>query len=368
MGSTYNIVTNLIIFVPLVVIFAVLPFITRKDIVFGINIPAAQWSNDYFRKLRRVYSLLSAGIGAVLMGASVLASVMLGEDLAVVYMQVIIWSAILIYFLLYVFFWIKVKKYKAQASWKISEKRISAADTNVSGGRRALSNAWYLVYPLLIGVTLYSAVKLYGLAPNMIPMRFDLQGNPIVYSQKSMKLIYEVVGMQAFLALLFFGINIVLKMAKKSVDPADPEASSVQSDAFRYRWSIFLFITGLLMLLIFTVVMVSIFVRLPMWAMLYVPMAASAAILVYAVVLAIMTGQSGSRIKIEGKRAESTEIIRDDDAFWKLGMFYYNKEDPAVFVERRFSPGWTTNWARWQSWLIVFGILAMVAVSLYFSF
>ena len=122
------------------------------------------------------------------------------------------------------------------------------------------------------------------------------------------------------------------------------------------------------MLLIFTVIMVSIFVRLPMWAMLYVPMAATAAILVYAVVLAILTGQSGSRIKIEGKRAESTEITRDDDAFWKLGMFYYNKEDPAVFVERRFSPGWTNNWARWQSWLIIAGILAMVAASLYFSF
>jgi len=176
MGSTYNIVINLIIFVPLVVIFNVLPFITRKDIVFGINIPAAQWSNDYFKKLRKSYALISAGIGIVLIGASVLASVMLSENMAVVYMQVILWSAILIYFLLYIFFWIKAKKYKAQANWKTSDKKISAADTNISSGRRTLSNAWYLVYPLLIGVTFYSAVRLYGLAPNMIPMRFDMQG------------------------------------------------------------------------------------------------------------------------------------------------------------------------------------------------
>jgi uncharacterized membrane protein len=35
----------------------------------------------------------------------------------------------------------------------------------------------------------------------------------------------------------------------------------------------------------------------------------------------------------------------DDDQYWKGGLFYFNKNDPSVFVEKRFGIGYTINFA-----------------------
>ncbi|HEY7974240.1 MAG: DUF5808 domain-containing protein [Ktedonobacterales bacterium] len=39
------------------------------------------------------------------------------------------------------------------------------------------------------------------------------------------------------------------------------------------------------------------------------------------------------------------EIERLDSRNWYLGVFYYNPDDPAVFVPKRLGLGWTINFA-----------------------
>lgn len=41
------------------------------------------------------------------------------------------------------------------------------------------------------------------------------------------------------------------------------------------------------------------------------------------------------------------------------GVFYANREDPAVVVPKRFGIGWTLNLGRPASWLIVAGLVAI---------
>ena len=368
MENVFSLVINLVIYIPLVLFFSIIPFITRKDLVFGVTVPKSEWKNDYFTKLRKYFLILIIGAGTIFVAADIACLMLLPEKTSVIFTQVFVWAIIIVYFLIYIFFWQKTKKYKESADWKLETKNIVAADTNTENKRRSLSPAWFLVYLVIIGVSFYSALRLYNLAPNMIPMRFDMQGNPIVYAPKSMKIIYMIIGMQAFLALLFFGINFVIRRAKKTIDPDNPEKSSERSDMMKFRWSVFLFVTGFIMLLIFAQIVFAMFTQMPMWITMFFPIVCVFIILIYAVVLSIKTGQSGSRIKQNGDTNSGTSIVRDDDSLWKLGTFYYNKEDPAVFVERRFSPGWTNNWARWQSWLFVAAILAIVAVSLILSF
>lgn len=47
------------------------------------------------------------------------------------------------------------------------------------------------------------------------------------------------------------------------------------------------------------------------------------------------------------------------DAFWKWGVFYYNPDDDAIFVEKRFGVGYTMNFARPMAWLILGAILLL---------
>jgi uncharacterized membrane protein len=39
------------------------------------------------------------------------------------------------------------------------------------------------------------------------------------------------------------------------------------------------------------------------------------------------------------------EVERLDSRNWYLGVFYYNPDDPAVFVPKRLGLGWTINFA-----------------------
>ena len=50
------------------------------------------------------------------------------------------------------------------------------------------------------------------------------------------------------------------------------------------------------------------------------------------------------------------------DECWKLGLFYFNPADPAIFVEKRFGIGYTCNFANRATW-----IFAGVIVALSFS-
>src|SRR5699024_8274734 len=81
-------------------------------------------------------------------------------------------------------------------------------------------------------------------------------------------------------------------------------------------------------------------------------------ILISSIVLSFKTGQGGSRINIDDTLNE-TVIDKDEDKYWKLGQFYFNKDDPAIFIEKRFGIGWTNNWAHPISWIFVVFIIGL---------
>ena len=60
---------------------------------------------------------------------------------------------------------------------------------------------------------------------------------------------------------------------------------------------------------------------------------------------------------------------RTPDRYWKLGIFYFNRDDPAVLVEKRFGLGYSLNFARPTAWIIVslvlMGPLVTILVHLY---
>ncbi len=78
--------------------------------------------------------------------------------------------------------------------------------------------------------------------------------------------------------------------------------------------------------------------------------------------LLIRAGQGGSRLA--GAAASGTVVPVGDrtaDQYWKLGIFYVNRDDPALFVEKRFGLGYSLNFGHPGAWLGV-GILAAIVV------
>ena len=70
----------------------------------------------------------------------------------------------------------------------------------------------------------------------------------------------------------------------------------------------------------------------------------------------------------EPQPAASASVIGDrtEDRYWKAGVIYVNRKDPAVVVEKRFGIGYTMNFGHWISWLILLLILLVPLLALIF--
>lgn len=55
-------------------------------------------------------------------------------------------------------------------------------------------------------------------------------------------------------------------------------------------------------------------------------------------------------------------IDRADKKYWKLGIFYLNKEDKALFVQKRFGIGISFNFVNPITYVIITAIVAVMMV------
>jgi uncharacterized membrane protein len=91
------------------------------------------------------------------------------------------------------------------------------------------------------------------------------------------------------------------------------------------------------------------------------PVLPGAAGLLILVAVAVRTGQAGSRLPgPAGRRSPVPQVNRDDDRFWKGGLIYINRDDPAIMVGNRFGVGWTPNLGNPKACLLYGGILAAI--------
>lgn len=65
-----------------------------------------------------------------------------------------------------------------------------------------------------------------------------------------------------------------------------------------------------------------------------------------------------AHLNVPGETGESP----DNDRYYKWGMFYYNPDDPAVLVDKRFGIGMDFNYASWQA-KVFLALIALVCVA-----
>jgi len=97
-------------------------------------------------------------------------------------------------------------------------------------------------------------------------------------------------------------------------------------------------------------------------AMLVLALAFTAAV----VVILMRVGQGGMRLSGATAAPSGATPVGDrtSDKYWKLGLFYINRDDPALFVEKRFGIGYTVNFGHPGVWVILAVLVAVfVAVN-----
>jgi uncharacterized membrane protein len=173
---------------------------------------------------------------------------------------------------------------------------------------------------------------------------------------------------------LMWLVGVMLVKAKLQIDPERPALSFAQHRVYRRRLGHGLGICSFGMAVMFMLIGFA-----TIWHehqyLIWIAVALGLFAAVPIIVASVISGQGGCRIKIKDVGEEplnATDGVqknplvegRGDDKYWALGMFYYNPDDPAMFVEDRFGTNFGFNYAR-ASIKIGVAILLVGIIALY---
>ena len=68
------------------------------------------------------------------------------------------------------------------------------------------------------------------------------------------------------------------------------------------------------------------------------------------------------RSNYEIPTTESKKVSLDDDRYWKLGVFYFNREDPSIMVNKRFGIGRTMNFGNPLTWVLMVALIVFIVI------
>ncbi|WP_019849958.1 DUF1648 domain-containing protein [Desulfitobacterium sp. PCE1] len=333
-----------------VLVTAFTPYFVRRNICFGISVPESEYYNPQLKRLRRNYSIgclwagLILGIGSSLCYIWTSAENTMWIQTGGLFLYFII--SILIYFSMRT----KIKAIKQNSDWEIETKTVAEISEKSD---KTIRTAWYLLYLVVIAITVFASVLKYPSLPEQIPMHYNIAGEVDRYAAKSVGTFALMPVMQLLMGLLFAGTNLAIGTSKRQRD-------FKRSSAFRGVMSITLFVIGFLVMLMFTCIQLSMLTILNEKLMMFLPIGFLVATFIICIYLAVKVGQGGSRLKTTDDALVNTV---DDDRYWLGGFLYCNKNDPSLFVEKRFGMGYTLNFGNPKS-LMAIGMLVILIVAL----
>ncbi len=247
-------------------------------------------------------------------------------------------------------YWKKMSRLKEEKGWRKLGKNVVVVDTSIRKPKKkedfvGVRSKTYLLLLIIPIITFILTLLSYKNVPELFPIHYNAQGVADSFVEKS--------GFRGFFYLALFPVLIQVGMilfllamnkfainGKSEINGGTLEEIKKQRRIFKRFNSIFLFIITLEITILFALIQ---FCTLYGWSINKVNIISLTVIFITVIVFLVISykiGQGGKNIKI--KKIDE-EIYRDDDKHWLLGNFYYNKNDPSIFVEKRIGIGLGKN-------------------------
>lgn len=342
-------------------IFALIPLVTRKGLLFGVYVGETFADGEVARRLvRRWYLgclLLVALSLAVGLGVSLAGRPIAGNVAATVVLLV---GCLGLYLSMY---------YAARAAVPPAVTRqASTAIAPLDDGEPAGA----LLAKVVLGVTLaaglatvvYATVS-YEAMPDRVPTHFGLSGEPDAWTDKSvvsaMLLPTGTLVLSPFLALM----ALLTANAKRSVRGGSGGRSLEAQTAFRAAIAnamsgAALFTCALMTLLAVQSIRVALGQSRSLGVGIWIVSGGMAVFLLgYLGWVIVKYGQGGALAEEGSATAPLTNGLADNEA-WVWGVFYVNRNDPSIMVEKRFGIGYTINFGNPKAVAILLTAFAFI--------
>jgi uncharacterized membrane protein len=335
------------------------PYVVRRGLLFGVYVGEERWGADEAQAITRQWTTgMLAGMGGGVVLALLTVSLGLGPEPAGLLVSVLV--------LLMTSYGVYLRAY-------FRARTLAVGGAPASAAALVVDRPSSLVVPLasLTVATGAGAVAVayawmhYGRLPDIVPTHFGPSGQADAWSPRSFWSVM-VLPIASLLMPMALGVTACLTArAKRAIRRADGGVSLQAQVTFRRYTATFL--SGMVVLISLMLTGMSIFaVRtgaglaqgIPVWMM-----ALGVVTVVYAVggglYLAVRLGQGGSRLERQAAGAPLTNGVADNRV-WYLGGFYVNRDDPSIFVEKRFGIGYTMNFGNPKAVVLFVAFLVIV--------
>ena len=356
---------KLFVILALFISFVTMPLFSRQDIYFGVRI--ADLDSKKLKDVWKKYIIYNIAL-ALLMAYLILT---LKDPLMGILIPT--FAYIFLYMAIYIRSHKEVRAIKdsiIRDSSKEPKPAITVVDMNFTKERKENINVspYYFIVPLLITlVTVIITFVYYDRIPDPLPIHYNIAGEVDGWADKSFWSVFLLPITSLGMTGLFYFIYLIIGKSKQELNSKKPKTSARQNRKYRKIWSIYTIISSILMTCLFSYMHLYIFREpssmSPM--IMYVTLGLSFIMIVSTLIIGFYVGNGGSKLSSNNDIEEEWEADNtDDDIHWKWGSFYYNKEDPSVFIEKRMGIGWTVNMATWQGKAFIIGTLAFSIIIL----
>lgn len=343
------------------------PYYSRRGTPFGITVPSSHQQDSFLQMRKKRFFIQNVLLSILLSIPIVFFSNFEDQTAQDMWIGMYVIGAMLVFFVLT--FILYLQNRKAIQLWKKEEQIIVETkkerivmDTNYHRDLNAVSTRTIVIVQLVIVLISVAVIGFfYDRIPNQFPIHWNSQNIPDRLVEKSPLSVMMMPAMQLLMIPVLAFSHYAFIKSKQKLLANYPQITSYQSKKFRRAWSINFLVTSVATQLLLTSTnFFSLFFAEDVafgWMGLLIAIFIFG-ILGYSLFLTWKYGQGGEKLvfsEIDEPIEEVTEV--DEEQYWKLGVFYYNPEDPAVFVEKRFGIGSTINMARWQSWVCIAGLV-----------
>ncbi|MGY3765131.1 DUF5808 domain-containing protein [Vagococcus vulneris] len=339
---------------------AATPLINRRSNSFGVTIPSGLQQNNYVNRMNQnfVKRILLTNI-PVFLPLLLIINKSLNNKRYELLVTVYLLFGISVYLLIFIMLYMSNRKALIQfigSKTKVKTTSDVVVDLNFRKKIVVFPNwLFILINSLLIVFGIIYTLINYDEIPAQIPMRFDVRMEPVIFMSKTWLHLMMIPFIQIFLMLVSVITNRALIKSKQQLSLNQTKTYQKNDVAFRKINSISLFVTVVLLQLLFLFIQIATITPNFNYTVLLVVIAL---VLISIVAVNLYVGikyrQSG-----DGLTPDVNFDVTNDDEYWKGGIFYYNPQDPSVWLEKKVGTGLTLNMAKWQAWALLFATIIL---------
>lgn len=330
------------------------PYIVRETIIFGVTVPEQNVKHLALRRMKKHYAQIVGISGVVLFMVMIVSYEYFAptEFVQSILLLSCLFAMLAVSMILY---WInhqKVSKLKKEEQWGLTIKQVRAVDLTARSRDEMLPWSFYVIP---FGVTVFLIIFTflhYDQIPDHIAVHWGPSGEADSWRSKTYFTAVSLPLVMLMMQCMMWGIaDSIKRSAIKLAVNRKEESLEDQLKSRKYMsWSIMLLSYAFTIL--FTVLQLSNIYPSMTTGKSLSPVFILFLLLVIGSVLIYAWKKRKLRVKY-GDNVVSEVMDVDEDRYWKGGLIYINRQDPSVFVEKRFGVGWTMNFANPRGYIVI---------------